>query len=69
MAQTVKNLTAMWVSSLDRESPSCFLAWEIPRTEKSGGLYSPWGHKESGMTELPILSLSPYAEVILTSAL
>ena len=23
---------------------SSILAWEIPWTEKSGGLYSPWGH-------------------------
>ena len=23
----------------------------IPRTEEPGGLYSPWGHKESDMTE------------------
>ena len=26
------------------------LAWIIPWTEKPGG-YSPWGHKESDMTE------------------
>ena len=26
------------------------LAWEIPWTEEIGGL-SPWGHKESDMTE------------------
>ena len=25
-------------------------AWEIPRTEEAGGLYSPWGHKELDMT-------------------
>ena len=28
---------------------SSTLAWEIPWTEDSGG-YSPWGHKELGMT-------------------
>ena len=27
------------------------LAWRIPWTEEPGGLYSPWGHKESDMTE------------------
>ena len=27
------------------------LAWEISWTEKTGGLYSPWGCKESDMTE------------------
>ena len=26
-------------------------AWKTPRTEKPGGLYSPWGSKESDMTE------------------
>ena len=31
-------------------SPS-ILAWAIPWTEKPGGLYSPWGHKESDMNE------------------
>ena len=29
---------------------SRILAWEIPRTEEPGGLYSPWGHKELDMT-------------------
>ena len=28
------------------------LAWEIPRTEEPGGLYSPWGQKESDTAEL-----------------
>ena len=32
------------------------LAWEIPWTVEPGG-YSPWGHKESGMTERLTLSL------------
>ena len=27
------------------------LAWKIPWTEKPGGLYSPWGHKGSNLTE------------------
>ena len=30
---------------------SSILAWKIPWTEVPGGLYSPWGHKESDMTE------------------
>ena len=30
---------------------SSILAWRIPWTEESGGLYSPWGHKESDTTE------------------
>jgi len=49
----------MWVRSLGQEDPlkeemethSSFLAWKIPWTEEPGGLYSPWGHKESDTTE------------------
>ena len=55
MAQRVKRLPAIqetWVRSIVREDPlekemathSSILAWEIPWTEKSGGLYSSWGH-------------------------
>ena len=51
MAQTVKNLPAMWetwVQSLVWEDPlekgmathSSILAWRIPRTEEPGGLQS-----------------------------
>ena len=29
----------------------CILAQRIPWTEEPGGLYSPWGRKESSMTE------------------
>ena len=61
MAQMVKNLPAMletWVRSLGQEDPlengipthSSILAWKIPWTEEPGR-YSPWGHKESDMTE------------------
>ena len=57
----VKNPTAMretWVPSLGWEDPleegmathSSILAWEIPWTEKPGGLQS-MGHKESDTTE------------------
>ena len=35
---------------------SSILAWGIPWTEEPGG-YSPWGHKESDMTEELILFL------------
>ena len=46
-----------WMSSLGREGPleegmathSSNFAWRIPRTEELG--YSPWGRKESDMTE------------------
>ena len=68
MAQTVKNLPAVQetqVQSLSREDPleketathSSILAWSIPQTEEPGGLYSPWGHKESDTTEGITLSL------------
>ena len=29
---------------------SSILAWAIPKTKGPGGLYSPWGHRESDMT-------------------
>ena len=62
MAQLVKSPPAMWetwVSSLGQEDPlekelathSSIIAWRIPRTEEPGRLYSPWGCKESDMTE------------------
>ena len=37
---------------------SSILAWEIPWTEEPGGLYSPWGCKESDRTERLTLSFS-----------
>ena len=45
-----------WVPSLGQEDPlkkkmathSSILAREIPWTEESGGLYSPWGHESVG---------------------
>jgi len=63
VAQLINNPPAMWetwVQPLDWEGPlekgkathSSILAWRFH------GLYSPWGHKESDMTEL--LSLSIY---------
>ena len=61
VAQLVKNLPAMqetWVQFLGQEDAlekemtthSSILAWEIPWTEELVG-YSPWGRKESDMTE------------------
>ena len=35
---------------------SSILAWRIPRTEEPGGLYSPWGCKESDTTEQLLLT-------------
>ena len=60
VAQLVKNLPAIqetWVRSLGREDPlekgmahSSILAWRIP-WQKGLVSYSPWGCKESDMTE------------------
>jgi len=61
VAQMAKNLPEMWetwVQSLGQGDPlekgmathSNTLAWRIPWTESLAG-YSPWGHKESDMTE------------------
>ena len=49
----------IWIRSLGWEDPpeegvaihSSIIAWSIPRTEESGGLYSPRGHIESYVTE------------------
>ena len=49
----------MWVQSLRGEDPleggktthSSILTCGISWTEEPGGLYSPWGHKESDTTE------------------
>ena len=72
-AQAVKNLPIMqetWVRSLGREGPleegmathSSVLAWRSPWTEEPGGL-SPWGCKESYMTEQPTYILYSYIYV------
>ena len=62
VAQMVTNPPAMqgtWVQSLSCEDPleegmatqSSILAWRIPYGQRSLAGYSPWGHKESDMTE------------------
>ena len=72
VAQMVKNLPAMQetlVQFLGQEDPleketathSSILAWKIPWTEEPGRL-SPWGRKESDMTEQLSLSLSELSE-------
>ena len=64
----VKNLSATWetrVQSLGQEDPleegmatySSILAWRIPWIEELMS-YSPWGRKESDMTERLTLSVS-----------
>ena len=71
VAQTVKNLPAMQetrVRSLGREDPlkkgmvthSSILSWRISWTEEPCGLHSPWGHKESDMTEQLALCISTW---------
>ena len=37
---------------------SRILAWRIPWTEEPGRLYSPWGCRESDMTEHTLMLLS-----------
>ena len=70
VAQTVKNLPAMWemsVPSLGWEDPmekgmaiySSIVAWKIPLQRSLVG-YCPWGHKELDITEQLTLSLSNY---------
>ena len=60
MAQTLKNLPAVWETQFQSWSLKDFLEkgmathfsildWRIPWTEEPGGLYSPWSHKESDM--------------------
>ena len=41
-----------WEDTLEKEmaTHSSIIAWRNPWTEESGGLYSPWGHKESDVT-------------------
>ena len=62
MTQTAKNLFTMqetqvqsldWEDSLEKGmvTHSNILAWRIPWTEEPSRLYSPWGLKESHMTE------------------
>ena len=62
MTQMVKNPPTMretWVQSLGWEETleesmathSSIPAWRIPHGQSSLAGYSPWGHKESGMTE------------------
>ena len=72
VAQLVKNLPAMqetWVRSLGLEDTlekgiathSSIVAWRILWTEKPDGLHSPWGHRESDMTE----QLIQYTKIII----
>ena len=72
VAQLVKNLPAMqetWVRSLGLEDTlekgiathSSIVAWRILWTEEPDGLHSPWGHRESDMTE----QLIQYTKIII----
>ena len=67
--QSIKNPSAVQetqVQSLGPEDPlekemathSSILAWQIPRAEEAGRLYSPWGCKELDVTEGLSLPLS-----------
>ena len=58
MVKRLPEVQETWVRSLGWEVPlekemathSSTLAWKTPRTEEPGGLYSPWGCKESDVT-------------------
>ena len=54
-----------WKDPLEKEmaTHSSILAWKIPWTKEPGGLHSPWGRKESDMTERLHFSLSREAGV------
>ena len=47
------NSIPKWEDPLEKgmATYSNILAWRIPWAEEPGRLYSPWGHKESDMTE------------------
>ena len=70
MVQMGKNLSAMWeicVQSLGQKDPlekgmtthSSILAWNTPHGQRSLVGYSPWGHRESLLIRVPILSEQP----------
>ena len=58
-AEDLPSIPETWVRSLGQEDPlekemathCSTLAWKIPWTEEPGARYSPWGRKESDMTE------------------
>ena len=54
MQETQKAVQSLgWEDPLEEEmaTHSSILAWRIPWAEEPGGLHSPWGRKESDMTE------------------
>ena len=66
MVKCLPTMQETWVRSLGQKDPlekgigthSSILAWRIPWLEEPGELYSPWGCKESDMTEqLTLLSV------------
>ena len=74
VVQTVKNLPAMQETQVrflggedalekGMATHTSILAWRIPWTEKTGGLYSPWGRKELDTTEwLTLFTAGPMVE-------
>ena len=76
MAQTVKHLSAMqetqvqppgWEDLLEKETATHFstLAWKISWMEEPGKL-SPWGRKDSDMTEWLHFHFSKTLQILLT---
>ena len=70
VAHTVKNLPAMqetWVGKIPWRrtwQPTLVLLSGEPHGQRSLAGYSPWGHKESDMTERPTFLLSSVCQCI-----
>ena len=60
---------AGWEDVLEKEmaTHSSILAWEIPWTERLGGLHSPWGHKELDTTQRLNIFFPSFVEIYLTN--
>ena len=58
-----------WEDVLEKEmaTHSSILAWEIPWTERLGGLHSPWGHKELDTTQRLNIFFPSFVEIYLTN--
>ena len=58
--QEIQILSLGWEDALEKEmaTHSSILAWKILWTEEPGVANSPWGHKESDMTEYALAGQS-----------
>ena len=58
----VSGFCNVYILEEEMETHSRILAWKIPWTVKPGGLYRPWGHKESGVNERLSIQCSVYLD-------